>query len=96
LKRAFFTAVMLGTWAFALALALGVGVYEFASGDRKALYEDLLKANPDQIRAAHVLWYNEAALLGAVLIVTSVAYLMYVKWLQTVPDQERIISGIKN
>lgn len=87
---------MLGTWVLALALALGVGAYEFATAGQKALYENLLKADPEQIRAAHVLWYNEAALLGAVLIVTSVAYLMYVKWLQTVPEQERIISGIKD
>lgn len=83
-------------WLAALGL-VGALVYMevFVTKQQSALYSDLLRATQQQEQQAHAVWYNTTGIVGLILILAGMAYLMYVKYLQPMPDQERVISGLK-
>jgi hypothetical protein len=82
-------------WLLGMVSAFGAFFLEVV-GSEIANYGRLVtEQDPVLIRRAHNVWYGVTALIGAAMVFTGLAYLLYVRWLQPIGQQERVIMGLK-
>jgi hypothetical protein len=93
--------VMFGSWFIALAAVVTLVYWEFTGGadGRAVRYGDIVSAQANArkfeslMAVAHHEWYVVTLLVGAALAFSSLAYLMYVKFVEEPYGQEAVVLG---
>ncbi len=82
--------------ARAMMAKAGYMVYNELASPKEASYQALTaKSAAAAVEKAHESWEMTTVLIAMTLVFAGMAYLLYVKHFQPIPEQERVISGLK-